>query len=59
MNPMQMFQNPQQFIQKMMGNSQIMQNPIMKNALKMAKSGDVKGVEVEDFVAQIKQNIGI
>lgn len=45
MNLMQMFQNPQQFIQKMMGNSQIMQNPIMKNALKMAKSGDVKGVE--------------
>ena len=39
-NPMQMLKgmgNPQQFIQKMMGNSQIMSNPMAKNALDMAQ----------------------
>ena len=41
MNPMQMLKtmgNPRQFIQNMMGNSQIMSNP-------MAKKGDFAGVE--------------
>ena len=75
MNPMQMLQgmrNPQQFLQQMMGNRQMMSNPIIKNALGMAQSGDAKGIEklarnlckekgieVDDFVSQIKQNIGI
>lgn len=75
MNPMQMLQvmkNPQQFLQQMMGNRQMMSNPIIKNALWMAQSGDAKGIEklarnlckekgieVDDFVSQIKQNIGI
>ena len=75
MNPMQMLQgmrNPQQFLQQMMGNRQMMSNPIIKNALGMVKSGDAKGIEklarnlckekgieVDDFVSQIKQNIGI
>ena len=48
MNPMQMLKgiaNPQQFIQKMMGNSQIMSNPMAKNALDMAKKGNMQGVE--------------
>ena len=76
-NPMQLIQmmrggNPQQFIQRMMGNSQIMSNPIIKNALGMVQSGNVKGVEelarnlckekgiqAEDFISQIKQNIGL
>lgn len=63
--------NPQSMIQKMMGNNQIMGNPIMKNALDMAEKGNMKGVEelarnlckekgieADDFIAQIKQNIG-
>lgn len=47
-NPMQMLKgmgNPQQFIQKMMGNSQIMSNPMAKNALDMAQKGNMQGVE--------------
>ena len=75
MNPMQMLQgmrSPQQFLQQMMGNRQMMSNPIIKNALWMVQSGDAKGIEklarnlckekgieVDDFVSQIKQNIGI
>ena len=48
MNPMQMLQgirNPQQFLQQMMGNRQMMSNPIIKNALGMAQKGDSKGIE--------------
>lgn len=45
MQMMQAFRNPQQFIQGMMNNSQVMQNPILKNALEMAQKGDKKGVE--------------
>ena len=37
--------NPQQFMQQIMGNSQIMSNPMMKNTMQMAQSGDVKGSE--------------
>lgn len=76
MNPINIFQmmkaGPQQFIQQMMGNNQIMSNPIIKNALGMLQSGNVKGVEelarnlckekgiqADDFVSQIKQNIGL
>lgn len=74
MNLINIFQmmkaGPQQFIQQMMGNNQIMSNPIMKNALGMVQSGNMKGVEelarnlckekgiqADDFVSQIKQNI--
>ena len=48
MNPMQMLQgmrNPQQFLQQMIGNRQMMSNPIIKNALGMAQNGDSKGIE--------------
>ena len=49
MNPINIFQmmkaGPQQFIQQMMGNNQIMSNPIIKNALGMAQSGNSKGIE--------------
>ena len=50
MNPLSIIQmmksgNPQQFMQQIMGNSQIMSNPIMKNTMQMAKNGDMKGVE--------------
>ena len=37
--------NPQQMLQSMMGNNAIMQNPVAKNILGMAKNGDVAGVE--------------
>ena len=48
MNPMQMLQgmrNPQQFLQQMIGDRQMMSNPIIKNALGMAQNGDSKGIE--------------
>ena len=48
MNPMQMLQgmrNPQQFLQQMMVDRQMMSNPIIKNALGMAQKGDSKGIE--------------
>lgn len=50
MNPLNIFQmmksgNPQQFLQQMMGNSQMMSNPLMKNTLEMAQKGDMQGVE--------------
>ena len=40
MNPLNIFQmmkngNPQQFLQQMMGNNQIMRNPLMKNTIEM------------------------
>ena len=37
--------NPQAFMQQMMNNSQIMQNPIARNALEMYKSGDSQGLK--------------
>lgn len=37
--------NPQKMIQSMMGNSEIMQNPMAKNILGMAKNGDISGIE--------------
>lgn len=48
MNPtnlMQMLQNPQQFMQNIMGNSQIMSNPIAQNAVELMQKGDAQGVE--------------
>lgn len=48
MNPFQMLgamKNPQAFIQQMMNNSQIMQNPMAKNAMKMYQKGDTQGLQ--------------
>ena len=45
MNIFQSFRNPQQFIQGMINNSQVMQNPMAKNAMEMYKSGDTKGLQ--------------
>lgn len=59
-NPMQMLRgmgNPQQFIQKMMGNSQIMSNDMVKNAYGMAQKGDFEGVE--NLARNICQTQGI
>lgn len=48
MNPFQMIgamKNPQAFMQQMMNNSQIMQNPMAKNAMEMYKNGDSQGLQ--------------
>ena len=48
MNPFQMIgamKNPQAFLQKMMNDSQIIQNPMAKNAMEMYKNGDTKGLQ--------------
>ena len=45
MNFFQAFRSPQQFLQSMMGNSQIMQNPMARNIIDMAQKGDLQGVE--------------
>lgn len=49
-NPMNIFQmmrcgNPQQFLNQIIGNSQMMSNPMMNNTIQMAKKGDMKGIE--------------
>lgn len=50
MNPMQLMQmfkggNPQQFIQQIMGNNQIMSNPMAKNAVELMQKWDAQGIE--------------
>ena len=48
MNPFQMIgamKNPQAFIQQMMNNSQVMQNPLAKNAMEMYQKGDTNGLQ--------------
>lgn len=50
MNLLNIFQmdkngNPQQFMQSMIENSQIMQNPMAKNTIEMAQNGDMDGIE--------------
>ena len=75
MNPFQMLgamKNPQAFIQQMMNNSQIMQNPIAKNAMEMDKNGDMQGLQsmaenlakergttVNDIKSQIMAQLGM
>lgn len=45
MNFFQSFRSPQQFLQSMIGNSKIMQNPMARNIIDMAQKGDVEGIE--------------
>ena len=49
MNPINIFQmmrgGPQQFLQQIMSNNQMMSNPMMKNVVGMAQNGDAKGIE--------------
>ena len=47
-NPIQLMQamrNPQAFMNQIMGNQQMMNNPIIKNTVNMAQKGDMKGIE--------------
>lgn len=69
---LQAVKNPQQFIQQSMGNTQIMQNPIGKNAFEMYQKGDMqgirqlaenlckeKGTSYEEIEKQIKSQFGM
>lgn len=47
-NPMQLMQamrNPQAFMNQVMGNQQMMNNPMIQNTVNMAQKGDMKGIE--------------
>lgn len=68
----QAVKNPQQFIQQMMGNSQAMQNPMIKNAIEMYQKGDrqgvnelaqnlckEKGIDMNTAIQQIKSQFGM
>ena len=72
MNFFQSFRSPQQFLQSMIGNSQVMRNPMAKNAIGMAQSGDTKGIEQmarnlcqekginpDEMINQIKSRMGM
>jgi hypothetical protein len=72
MNFFQSFRSPQQFLQSMIGNSQVMRNPMAKNAIGMAQSGDTKGIEQmarnlcrekginpDEMINQIKRRMGM
>lgn len=48
MNPLQFMKamrNPQEFMKHAMNNSNIMSNPIAKNALEMYQKGDTQGLQ--------------
>lgn len=75
MNPFQMIgamKNPQEFMQQIMNNSHIMQNPMAKNAMEMYQNGDTKGLQamaenlckergttVDDIKSQIMAQFGM
>lgn len=75
MNPFQMLgaiKNPQTFIQQMMNNSQVMQNPMVRNAMQMYQKGDTQGLQtmaenlakergttVDDMKSQIMTQFGM
>ena len=64
--------NPQQFLQQVMDDSQMMQNPMIKNTVQMVQNGDAKGIEqlarnlckekginADDMFNQMKNNFGM
>ena len=69
---MQAAKNPQQFLQNAMNNSQLMQNPLAKNAIEMYQRGDKdginqmaenlckeRGLKPEEVINQIKSQFGM
>lgn len=69
---MQMMKNPQAFLQTMMGNNELMQNPIYRNAMELYSKGDKqglnelahnlckeKGTSFEEMTRQIKSQLGM
>ena len=75
MNPLQFMKamrNPHEFMQKMMNNSQVSQNPMIRNAMEMYQKGDTKGLQamaenlckekgisVDDVKSQIMAQFGM
>ena len=68
----QAMRNPQQFLQQMINNNQVNQNPMARNTLDMIQKGDSKGLEElarnlcaekgikpEDALKQIKSQFGM
>lgn len=66
------FKNPQTFLQQISRNNQMMQNPMVKNALEMYQRGDnaglqkmaenickERGINRQDFEKQIKSRFGM
>ena len=64
--------NPQEFMQQMMNNSQVMRNPMAKNAMQMYQKGDTQGLQamaenlakergttVDDMKSQIMAQFGM
>lgn len=75
MNPINIFRmmrgGPQQFMQQIMSNNQLMSNPMMKNTMQMAQQGNMQGIEqmarnlckekglnADDVFNQIKSRFG-
>lgn len=69
---MQAAKNPQAFLQSAMNNSQMIQNPIAKNAFEMYQKGDKdginqladnlckeRGINRQDFEKQIMSQFGM
>ena len=54
---MQSINNPQQLINQITGNKQIMSNPMIKNAVDMAQKGDSQGLE--QLVRNIAKTKGV
>lgn len=73
MNIMQFIgRSPEQFIQKMLSNNQVMKNPMAKNTLDMAQKGNMQGIEqmarnlckengldADEVMNQIKSRFGL
>ena len=68
----QMIRNPQAFMQQMMNNPQIANNPIAKNAFEMYQKGDKqglnelannlckeKGINIDEMTRNIKSQVGM
>jgi hypothetical protein len=73
MNIMQLIgKGPEQFIQNMISNNQVMKNPMAKNTLDMAQKGNMQGIEqmarnlckengldADEVMNQIKSRFGL
>ena len=73
MNIMQLIgKSPEQFIQNMLSNNQVMKNPMAKNTLDMAQKGNMQGIEqmarnlckengldADEVMNQIKSRFGL
>lgn len=71
-NIIQVLGNPQQFLQKVIGNNQIMGNPMARNAVEMMQNGNAQGIEqmarnlckekglnADDVMNQLKGRFGL